>query len=471
MARVLLIKPSALRGYQPALVPPMGLLYLAAVLRARGGHEIHLLDTRLERDWRGALRRSLEGFRPELVGLSMLTIEATHARLLSQAVRSWSPRVPVMVGGPHATARPDDTLALTGADAVVVGEGEEVVTPLAAALLDGALPDLPGVVTGAREGGDPGGPWPLQPAPAPDLDELPLPAWDLADLERYGRHQSMSSLSPWRYAPIITSRGCPWRCTYCHSIHGRRYRTRGLDSIAAELDLLQRRLGAGVIELLDDNFNASPARGKQILELFCQRGGRLRPAFPNGVRADQVDGEMLDLFVRSEARFISFAIESGDAQIQEASRKRLDLFAARRAIEGAADRGLYTNGFFMLGFPGETWAQMQRTLRFSLSAPLVQALFFRVVPTPGSALWRDHDFAGKAQLLGVDDYFLSTVNLSAVPDEVLTALHRAAYLRFYGRPRQLARIVAAVPDRSVLLSRTGALLSVLSGRRGGVHGA
>ena len=459
MANVLLLKPSAMKAYYAGLVPPMGLLYLTAVLRERGGHTVRLLDTRLSEDWERDLAACLRDFQPDVVGISALTIEVASALELVQFVRALAPSVAVMVGGPHATACPEDSLALFQADAIVVGEGEEIIEPLVSTLAARENPALPGVLTSAQGvlGGEIGR------APVPDLDRLPLPAWDLIDFDAYSRRPSMCALSPWRYATLVTSRGCPWRCTYCHNIHGKRLRVRSLDSVAAELDLLKDRLGFGAIEILDDNFNADPERGKQLLELFCQRSDQIQPTFPNGVRSDRVDEEMLDLLVQAGTRFMSFAIESGDPQIQEAIKKRLDLDVARRAIEGAAARGLYTNGFFMLGFPGETWSQMLRTLRFSWSVPLVQALFFRVLPMPGSALGEQQRLLGNASLDDGDDYYASTVNLSAVPDAALSVVLRAAYVGFYGRPRQVHKLLRALPDKSMLPRRIRMLAMILSG--------
>jgi radical SAM superfamily enzyme YgiQ (UPF0313 family) len=457
MAKVLFLKPSAMRDHDGALVPPMGIMYLAAVLRERGGHAIRLLDTRLSRNWEKELVSCLQDFQPDVVGISALTLEIPSAIALIQAVRAWSPSVPVMVGGPHATACPEGSLALFQADAIVVGEGEEIIDPLVSALASRELPTLPGVLTRAE---DPFGGM-ISSAPVPDLDSLPFPAWDLIDLDAYGRRHSMCSLSPWRYATLVTSRGCPWRCTYCHGIHGKRLRVRSLDSVAAELDLLKARLGSGAIELLDDNFNAIPERGKQILELFCQRSDQIQPVFANGVRSDRVDEEMLDLLARAGTRFMSFAIESADPKIQEAIKKRLDLDAARRAIEGAASRGLYTNGFFMLGFPGETRSQILKTLRFSRSVPLVQALFFRVLPMPGSALGEQYGSLESAQSDHIDDYYTSNVNLSAVSDAELAMLLRVAYLGFYGRPKQIKTVLRAMPDLSILPERTRSLALVL----------
>ncbi len=461
MARVLLLKAACLRNYHAAAVPPLGLMWLASVLRTRGGHEVALVDTRLAADWQTTVRHAVESFRPDVVGISAITFEREHAAALTRAVKRWKPGVRVMLGGPHATAVPHAALAESGADAVVVGEGEEIVIPLVEALAAREVPSLRGVVTTAT----PADADVAEMAPMPDLASLPLPAWDLVDLDAYARLVSMCSLSPWRYAVVSTSRGCPWRCTYCHNIHGKRLRLRPLESVREEFDLLQRRLGTGVIEILDDNFNARPERGKQLLELFCATGGKLQPAFPNGVRSDHVDAEMLDLMARSRTRFISFAIETASPEVQRRIRKNLDLDAARRAIEGAAARKLFANGFFMLGFPGETLSQLLQTVRFSLSVPLAQALFFRVVPMPGSELWDSLDPATRQRLEGIDDYFLTTRNVSAVSDATLAAVYRLAWLAFYSRPGPVS--VALRYHRPKLL---GFASSLLFGSRKAPHG-
>ena len=172
--------------------------------------------------------------------------------------------------------------------------------------------------------------------------------------------------------------------------------------------------------------------------------------------------------MRAGTPFLSFAIGSAEPQIQESIKKRLDLDAARRAVEGAAPRGLYTNGFFMLGFPGETASQMLKTLRMSWSLPLVEALFFRVLALPGTVLTKQVEGQGSERLGTYDDFFISDVNLSAVPDAGLTMLIRAAYLGFYGRPGQIYRLIKATKDKSIIPRRAKAFASMLIGRQEGV---
>ena len=467
MARVLLVKPSGF-GFHRDLIPPVGLLYLAAVLRQRGGHDVRILDTRLARDAEAALDRALLDFKPDLVGFSAISAERRSLARQAALVRTRMPSTPIIVGGPHPTALPRMTLRDAGADAVVVGEGEVVVVPLVEMLLQRQDPSaLPGVVTAATSFVP--GAVRFPPAPLPDLDALPLPAWDLIDLAEYHRRDSGSSLSPWRYAVMISSRGCPWTCSFCHNVHGKRFRPRSLASIAAEIQLLQGLLGNGAVEIMDDNFNLDLDRAKGVLELFCQTGGRLRPSFITGVRSDRVDEPFLDLMQRARTPFVTFAIESGNAAIQKQIGKNLNLDAARQAIFGAARRHLYTNAFFILGFPGETRDQMEDTLRFSHGVPLTQAHFFRLLAYPGSRIWDQVVAERPAVLERFDegDFFVPSMNLSAVPDREYDRIYRMAWLSFYARPGQAVRLLRGYPNRLRLFKKlgTGARLLLGAGQR------
>lgn len=460
VARVLLVKASGV-NFDGSVVPPLGLLYLAAVLRSRGGHDVRILDLRLHRDWRRALRGLLDEFDPHVLGVSAISMEYRNGREVIRVARERRTDQPILVGGPHATALPGRTLRETGADAVVVGEGEEVVIPLVEALSSGSRPSpLDGVLT--RDDGE----RPPTPAPRPDLDALPLPAWDLVDLAPYHRRQSMSAIGPYRYAVISTSRGCPYDCSYCHDVHGKRLRTRSAESVAEELEALCRILGRGFVEVLDDSFNVKRDHARRVLELFARTDGRLRPVFGNGLRADRLDDDLLDLFRRCRCPEISLAIESASPRIQAEFGKNLDLDAARQAVRGAARRGLYSVGFFMLGFPGETRDEMEQTIRFALDEPVAQALFNFVLPLPGTRLaplapWREEVHDPWTH----ESFYQTTTNLSALSDRELQRMYRQAYRSFYTRPDKVAGLLRRHPFKWKLVRRALMVLRLVWPRR------
>lgn len=452
-APVLLIKAGNLTLPGSSMVPPLGLMYLASVLRDQG-HPVRLLDTRLSSDWGADVDAASDG--AGWVGVSALTVERASMKAIARRIKARRPGLTVVAGGPHATAFPADCLGEPAIDAVVVGEGESVIGDLARAGRD-PVPDLPGVYTRDRPaGGDPA------PARAPDVESLPFPAWDLVRAPDYFPHRSMSGMGGWSYSLLVTSRGCPYRCCYCHRIHGKRFRPRSAASVAGELDVLGRVIGRGVVEVLDDVFNLQKDRAMAILDAFRATGGRLVPAFPNGMRADLADGDLLDGIAAAGCPHLAFAIETGSSRLQRQIGKRLDLDRAREAIAGASRRGLYTNGFFMLGFPGETRAEMLETVAYARSAPFVTAQFFKVIPFPGTDLWAGlGERADQYRDLLDVDYFSSSINLSAASDADVAAIFRLAYLSFYGRPRQVWRILRRHPARSQLLARASQTLALI----------
>ncbi|HET7824902.1 MAG TPA: radical SAM protein [Anaeromyxobacter sp.] len=447
MARILLGKARVTALEQQALVPPMGLLYLASALRDHG-HEVRVYEAGAA--WRDAGRfaAAVEAFRPDVVGISALTIEAGVMLRMAAAARRARPGVPVIVGGPHPTSYPEHCLADANVDHAVVGEGEATVVELVDRLVRGGDPAaVPGVVSRGRLG------VPVRAAPrepAPDLDGLPAPAWDLVDVGFYARHLSMAPVGRRPYLALVTSRGCPYRCIYCHAVHGKRYRARSPRAVLAEIDALVSRFGIREFEVLDDAFNLDYGRAAEILDGLAARRPGVRLLFPNGVRTDLLDDAQIARLRRAGTCFLSVAVETAVPRLQDLIRKHLRLDVVRRNIDVAVGQGMYVNGFFMLGFPTETLEEARSTVAFAVASRLHQALFFNVVPFAGTELAA---VAGAADPVlaggGVEalDYYRAQVNVSAMTDAELFGLQRSAYLRFYADPRRIVRIAASHPRR------------------------
>lgn len=451
MARILLGKARITALEQQAFVPPMGLMYLAAALRERG-HEPRIYEAGV--DWRDAGRfaAAVAEFRPDVVGISALTLEAGVMARMAAAAKRARPGVPVVVGGPHPTSYPDRCLADPAVDHAVVGEGEATLVELVEALVGGGDPAaVAGVVSRGPGGAPVRGP---AREPLADLDALPPPAWDLVDFGFYARHVSMATLGRRPYLAVLTSRGCPYRCIYCHAVHGKRFRARSPAAVLAEVDALVARFGAHDLEIIDDAFNVDAARAAEILDGLAARRPAVRVLFPNGLRTDLLDDAQIGRLRRAGTCFLSVAVETAVPRLQRLVRKDLQLDVVRRNIELAAGRGIYLNGFFMLGFPTETLEEARATVDFAVASRLHQAMFFNVVPFAGTELAAlagapDPVRAG-ARGLEALDFHRARVNVSAMADEELFGLQRSAYLRFYGDPRRLLRIAASHPRRRSL---------------------
>lgn len=441
---VLLVK-SRSRGLKvPNAVPPLGVLYLAAALRARSGAEVRLLDAYFEPDAEGAVRRAVRELKPDAVGFSCLTAEYPLALKMAAAVKGESPAVPVIMGGPHPSSDPEGVLR-DGADAAVVGEGEETLTELVRVITEEGpgwrSPEILRKVAGIAFTADGKTELSAPRPPIADLDSLPFPAWDLLDYRRYWQVSGMSTMGKRAYLPLTTSRGCPYHCVFCHRLFGKAFRARSPESVAEEAALI-KRLGAGHLEFYDDIANLDAPRFGRILELLAARGPDLALSFPNGLRADLLDEGVIDLMLRAGTREVSVAVETAAPRLQQLLCKHLSLEKTTRAINLLADRRIFTRGFFMLGLPTETAAEMMETIRYAHASRLHMAFFFTPNPYRNTELYGMFERAGKLPAAaGAADYeyHAAPFNASEMSDFHYRLLYKWAFFGFFLNPARMYR--------------------------------
>ena len=455
MAKILLVESGVSRpeNFVFQVYPPTGLMYLAAYLREQEpGHQIRLRDFLLERRPAEALAADLDSFAPDLIGIHAMSFQASSLLKLAAVAKAARPRAPVIAGGPHPTVDPASVLAPGRVDAAVLGEGEVTFAEVVKRVGQGQdLAGTPGTAVW-RDGGLVIGPERLFLA---DLDQLPFPAWDLIDPAAYFADRVLNQ-NDLRFrrevATIFTSRACPYGCIFCHNMFGKRFRGRSPANVLAEIEMLARDHGIRELHLIDDCFNLDRDRAKAILQGLIARGLDLKLAFPNGLRGDRLDDELLGLLKKAGTYKINFGIESGSARIQKLIRKSLDLEVVADAVARTAAAGIFTHGFFMLGFPGETAAEIQETIAFACRSRLHTAGFALLSPFPGTRVRELAEEMGIRIESRPDDasYAKLSANLSAVDDAALLRLRREAHRRFYFRPRQALRIFRALPRKTDL---------------------
>jgi radical SAM superfamily enzyme YgiQ (UPF0313 family) len=338
--------------------------------------------------------------------------------------------------------------ALPGVDCCVIGEGEETFAELLPLLM--ARAPLGGVAglcyreadgsvvrTGSRASIEP-------------LDRLPIPAWDLVDLQAYSdkvvsMNYGLMAARP--YAPIFTSRGCPYQCTYCHGVFGKRARFRSPASVLEEMALLVERYGVREFHIYDDIFNLHAGRAAEILDGIAARGWNVKLAFPNGVRGDLLTAELLRRFRRAGTYLMCFAVETASPRLQKLVRKELDLERVRENIDLARKEGIIPLGFFMLGFPTETVEELRATVDWACHSRLLRAFFFNVVPYQGTALAEaareahpTFDFDPTRHYHQSSAYYTESTGVD------IAMLQRKAYLRFYLNPMRIAAILRNHPN-------------------------
>lgn len=444
-------------------VHPLGVMMIAAAARERGFDDVHILDMKVE-DWTPEqCAEALRELEVDVVGLSAMTYEAGCMHEVAALVKRDRPETVVVAGGPHPSVADEDVLQDRNVDFVVRGEGEWTFAELLERLRDGKTDWLEcGGLTWRDESGsvqrNPDRPPPM------DLDEMPFPAWDLIDHEKYHTVPRGGVIYAHKeFATMFSSRACPWRCTYCHNSYGKTFRERSAENVLAEIDLLVREYGVRELVFMDDIFNFRPERAKKIARGLIERDYGLKLTFPNGFRGDILDEELVDLLKEAGMYRCMVAVESAVPRIQKVMKKNLKIEKVRNIVDYIAKRGIMVHGAFMLGFPSETREEMQATIDWAAKSSFHTAAFFRVIPFKGTQLFQEIEHAGYELPSDWSKYepYQSEINLSEVQEQEIFKIRKQAYRRFYFSPRRLFRIFKLIPNKTNMLP----FLTLLFARR------
>lgn len=417
---------------------PLGIGYIGAVLE-KSGFEVEIIDAPPLGWGIKRLVSETKRFSPDFVGISSATVDFHKAVRLAKALKKKSRSVPIIIGGPHVTALPEEVMKFSCFDIGVVGEGEETVVELTSALRkNGDLKKVSGIVF--KEGRKI-----IKTLPRPyitNLDKLPFPARHLMPpLSAY--HPTPATYKKFPVATMMTSRGCPYQCTFCfRGVFGNQLRFRSPENVVAEIEALISEFGAAEIRLFDDTFNAEPERVKAICRLMIKRN--LRLPWTCLARVNRVNRQMLDLMKKAGCWQISYGIESGNDRVLAKIKKGITKKMAKKAVEMTYRAGIQPLGFFILGLPGETEETMKETIEFAKSLPLNAANFSIATPYPGTALWLS---AKKRGFLKNISYGKLVVNLPGklyyVPEGIeaktIQKYERIAYKEFYRNPKFILR--------------------------------
>ena len=416
--------------------PSLSLAHLAGALSS-AGRTVRLVDCLVERRPLRAVGEAVEGGET-VMGVTVNAANASAARRFARRVRSAFPELRIVAGGPHASSVPE-VIANDWADAVLVGEGERAVVAL-----DEGRPfeDIPGLVSRTRQGetrANPRAPF------FTDLDSLPWPDWSAFPLRRYrfpGRNPTI---------PVITSRGCPFRCINCTKIvHGYAVRKRSVENVVDEIEAAVERWGVREYHLWDDHLTYDVPRVCRLCKEIIRRGlnRKARFALPNAIRADVYDEAMLDRLVRAGLYLSAIAVESGSQRVVDRLGKRLDLNAVPRMVDALLRRGVRVALYFMMGLPFETPEDVEATIRMACRLPAHHVHIFMATPFPGTPLCDLAEHGGfiRRSTDELDTYDARSAYMSS-PSMSTRAFARKraeAYRRFYLSAPRLARIAWAL---------------------------
>jgi len=353
--RVLLVNPSYPFEEFPRLL--VTIPYLASALRA-AGHEVEVLDLLLARTTRERVEERMLRFRPQLVGITSVTLNQHIANRIAEWVRACDERVAIAMGGPHVSFEIEGSFRdIPALDYIGIGEGEHTIVELAAAL-EGRpgtdLRDVRGLALRAGDGVHRTAPRPLD----DDLDTLAPPARELVPLARYLAFDS--------HASVVTSRGCPYECVFCSAPAwtGRKVRYRTPSLCVDEMEELARQ-GFTEITIEDDLFTLYRKHFMAVCDELVRRKTGLRwNAFS---RVDTISPEIVETMARAGCQAICFGVESGSQELLDVAKKRSDLAKVREAMRMTQEVGISALASFIIGLPGETEATLRQTVAFAES--------------------------------------------------------------------------------------------------------
>lgn len=451
---VLLINPPAenlIRESLPTVVedctgvyPPLGLLYIAAYAESLSGCRLQLLDCQAEHCSHKELASIVRSFAPDIVGIQAMTFTMVDVLKVAETIKIVAPRAIVVVGGPHPTIYPRETVSLAPVDVVVYGEGEFAFRAILERRERGeSLDGIPSVMTKeAAKCAD----LDISLQYIPDLNTLKMPSRHLLHLSRYYSPFVRSR----RVTTMMSSRGCPYRCTFCDRPQmGKVFRKRSARNVFEEMSYCVKELGIGEIIFYDDTFTIDQGRVLELCDILEHE--KLPVQWDIRARVDTVTPEMIRRLRRAGCVRIHYGVETGSTRIQKAIKKNLNLDQVKEVFSMTRREGIETLGYFMIGLPSETREDVEMSLDLLLALEMDFAHIAVFTPYPGTEIYK------QAMVDGIykTDYwreFACNPSPGFMPkfwnehfsDVQLYELLKLAYKRFYRRPRYLLNRVLRI---------------------------
>ena len=457
--KVFLVSAEDIDAFDPSSAktyPKLGLLSLVGYLRKNSRHREKLdfvcRDMLLEKLRPEEIGREIARAAPDIVGISALSYSEDAFHAVAAAAKAAAPNAVVVGGGPYVSSSREAVLGDRNVDVLVFDEGEATFCDLVDRIADGGpISDVAGIA--CRKAGE------VITTPPRDLidvlEEIPLPAYDLVDFDAYSRLNPHLDVGG-RFAPIVTSRGCPFRCIYCHALHGKKTRFRSAESVIEEIEVLYHRHGVRLFYIYDDIFNLDRNRAKDICRGIIARKLDIGIDFLNGLRGDMMDRELIELMLDAGTYYFAYAVETATPRLQDLIRKHNDLDALADSIETTVELGKDRSvvaTYNMIGFPTETEDEVWNTISYNRALHHHIADIAITISQQNTELYRLTQELGTAPTTSHTLNYGSKIPLSAsenIPVARLGALRESFRRAFYDQARvaELNRLAAVTGSRS-----------------------
>lgn len=440
------------------VIPSLGLAYIGAVLEA-ADHEVRIYDCTIGLPYSELLNK-LKGFIPEIVGITGTTPGSYGMLIVAKNIRKDFPGIPILVGGAHLNALPKETMENDCFDIGVLGEGEvttvELISHMEAVGMK-KLDRIAGIIY--RDENEVRMTKPR--ALIKELDELPFPARHLLPpLSAYS--PTPASLKKRPLGVMVTSRGCPSKCTFCdRAIFGSTYRMRSAQNVLDEVEVLIEKYGANEIRFFDDCMTLNKRRMFEICDEFENR--KINIPWTCLTKVNAVTKEMLARMKEVGCWQVLYGLESGDERMLKLLKKGTTIEQNEKAVKWAKAVGLSVRGDFIVGTPGDSLESMEKTLEFAIKLNLDYAHFNKFVPLPGTELYRNLNNRGY-QFDFRKSSILDHSALLYVPDGIDEIAYRrfldSAYKRFYLRPSYILKRLFQIRSLDQLKSQIDGFFAI-----------
>jgi len=452
--KILLVNPITSERGMFACTPNLGLGYLATALR-RSGFEADIWDGMKKDMTRKKLKERLKTLDYQVIGVQVYTCSVEEAQETLTFVKSLDPKVLRIIGGAHVSGESENALDQLDADYAFRGEAEIGLPKLLKKISgeeDCEYKDIHHLIW--RENGQIHR---NELKPIMDVTALGLASWDLIDPNEYPNAPIGAFVKSFPLATISCSRGCPHQCTYCANklIMGRGMRARSKESIIEELDLLYNKYGVREYQIIDDTFTSRRSLAKGVCEEIINRGWKIGITFPNGVRVESLDEELLKLLERAGCYSIGMAIESGSQRIVDHMKRNQSLEKVKEKVELVArTTKIRMTGFFIMGYPAEEREDILKTIKLAKELPLKRAQFTIWIPVPGSEMTEQLKKEGKLNIKNLSSVVLNQINYvpENLTEDELQKLLRRAYFEFYFRPKIIIGLLREIQSLEHLMN-------------------
>lgn len=443
--KILLINPPQTYnlGENPFVVFPLGLGYIASVLKknkfnisildcigeGNNNKTFYLKDKYLLGLSFNEIKHRIILINPDIVLISCSSsVQYNIILKIAEIVKKFNNSIKVIVGGHHVSALPKEVLKNKNINYIILGEGELTISKLINALSNnenieninslGYKKGKKIIINGKQD-------------LVEKLDSIPFPARELFPFEKYAtsKYKQSMLLTKRKVAEVITSRGCPYGCTFCasHLISGKEWRKRSVKNVIQEIKILVNNYDIEEIHFVDDNIILDKERFKSLCKELIKIN--IRWTVPNGINISCLDKNLIDLMKKSGCYALFMPIESGsEATLSKYIRKDINFTHIKTMVAYAYKEGFYQVGFFLLGFYEETREDIEKTIKFASELEIDEAHFSIVTPLPGSEYYKQVE-----NLIQNYDYHSSknaNIDTKYLTKEMIEKLRNKAYLYF-----------------------------------------